>query len=156
MLLMLEDFFLSKTVSTANVLQQLAALRSLGGTVLRLNPSPPPTNQAGKDYPGIGEQHRLAPFRVSLQVSIWNRQGLLALLRDGESPWAFEIRGPFVRRRNQADFTARSIVSSSTATLLNKVDGSGRLPAITGGRISAVISKPAKSWTRSPRLVRSS
>ncbi len=98
-LLMLEDFFLSKTVSTANVLQQLAALRSLGGTVLRLNPSPPPTNQAGKDYPGIGEQHRLAPFRVSLQVSIWNRQGLLALLRDGESPWAFEIRGTF---RSQA------------------------------------------------------
>jgi len=98
-LLMLEDFFLSKTVSTANVLEQLAALQSLGGTVLRLNPSPPPTIKAGKNYPGIGEQHRLAPFRVSLQVSIWNRQGLLALLRDGESPWAFEIRGTF---RSQA------------------------------------------------------
>ncbi len=98
-LLMLEDFFLSKTVSTANVLEQLAALRSLAGTVLRLHPSPPPTINAGKDYPGIGEQHRLAPFRVSLQASIWNRQGLLALLREGETPWAFEILGTF---RSQA------------------------------------------------------
>jgi glycosyltransferase involved in cell wall biosynthesis len=103
-LLMLEDFFLSKTVSTANVLEQLAALRSLGGTVLRLNPSPPPTIKAGKDYPGIGEQHRLAPFRVSLQVSIWNRQGLLALLRDGESPWAFEIKGTFRSQEQPGGF----------------------------------------------------
>jgi glycosyltransferase involved in cell wall biosynthesis len=91
-LLMLEDFFLSETVSTANVLKQLAALRSLGGAVVRLNPDPPPTIKI-EGFPQLREQHRLAPFRVSLQASIWNRQALLALLRDDESPWEFEQQG---------------------------------------------------------------
>ncbi len=91
-LLMLEDFFLSETVSTANVLAQLAALRALDGVVVRLNPDPPPTIKVA-GYPQLREQHRLAPFRVSLQASIWNRQALLALLRAGESPWQFEQQG---------------------------------------------------------------
>jgi glycosyltransferase involved in cell wall biosynthesis len=91
-LLMLEDFFLCETVSTANVLEQLAALRSLDGVVLRLNPDPPPTIKL-KGFPKLGEQHSLAPFRVSLQASIWNRRALAALLRDGESPWEFEQQG---------------------------------------------------------------
>jgi glycosyltransferase involved in cell wall biosynthesis len=91
-LLLLEDFFLCETVSTANVLEQLAALRSLGGTVLRLHPDPPPTIKI-KGFPNLSEQHRLAPFRVSLQASIWNRRALLALVREGESPWEFELQG---------------------------------------------------------------
>ena len=91
-LLLLEDFFVSEKVSTANILDQLAALRGLGGTVLRLHPNPPPTIKVG-GHPTIGEQHRLAPFRVSLQASIWNRAALLALVRDHESPWEFELKG---------------------------------------------------------------
>ena len=98
-LLLLEDFFLCETVSTKNILANLAALRTLAGTVLRLNPSTPPTIKIGGEYPNIGEQHRLAPFRASLQVSIWDRKGLLALLRDGESAWEFELLGTF---RSQA------------------------------------------------------
>jgi glycosyltransferase involved in cell wall biosynthesis len=90
--LMLEDFFLSETVSTANVLAQLAALRSLGGAVVRLHPDPPSTIKV-EGFPQLREQHRLAPFRASLQASIWNRQALLALLREGESPWQFEQQG---------------------------------------------------------------
>ncbi len=91
-LLMLEDFYLCETVSTANVLKQLAALRSLGGVVVRLHPDPPPAIKI-KGFPQLREQHRLAPFRVSLQASIWNRQALLDLLREGESPWQFEAQG---------------------------------------------------------------
>jgi hypothetical protein len=90
-LLLLEDFFLCGAVSTAAVLEQLAALRGLGGTVLRLCPNPAPTIRLTTG--GIGELHRLAPFRVSLEASIWNRRDLLALLRDGESAWEFEING---------------------------------------------------------------
>jgi glycosyltransferase involved in cell wall biosynthesis len=91
-LLLLEDFFLRDKVSTANILAQLATLRKLGGTVLRLNPNPPPTIKL-RWWQGVGEQHRLAPFRVSLQASLWDRKALLALLRDGESPWEFERQG---------------------------------------------------------------
>ena len=91
-LLLLEDFFLCNQVATANVLEQLTALRKLGGTVLRLNPDPAPTIKLSESQ-GVGEQHRLAPFRVSLQASIWNRKALLALLRDEESAWEFELKG---------------------------------------------------------------
>jgi glycosyltransferase involved in cell wall biosynthesis len=90
-LLLLEDFFLCSTVSTTAVLEQLAGLRKLRGSVLRLCPNPPPTIRL--DVSGIGEQHRLAPFRVSLQASIWNREALLGLLQGGESAWEFEING---------------------------------------------------------------
>jgi hypothetical protein len=91
-LLLLEDFFLCDKVSSAEILRNLATLRALDGTVLRLYPNPPPTIK----LPGqraLGEQHRLAPFRVSLQASVWDRKALLALLKDGESPWEFELQG---------------------------------------------------------------
>jgi len=88
---LLEDFFLCDKVSTAGVLEKLATLRELGGSVLRLMPDPPPSVRTEKA--GIGEQHRLAPFRVSLQASIWDREALLALLRDKETAWEFELNG---------------------------------------------------------------
>ena len=91
-LLLLEDFFLTGPVSTDEVLTNLAALRSLEGTVVRLHPNPPPTIKVPQ-YPWLAEQHRLAPFRVSLQASIWNRRALFELLRDDETPWQFELRG---------------------------------------------------------------
>ena len=92
-LLLLEDFFLCGQVSTPKVLEQLATLRELEGSVLRLHPNPSPTIKLGQGLAEIGEQHRLAPFRVSLQPSIWDRSALLALLRDGESAWEFELKG---------------------------------------------------------------
>jgi len=91
-LLLLEDFFLCRRVASDNLLKRLSALRSLNGTVLRLRPDPAPTIPV-YGHEEIGELHRLAPFRVSMQASLWNRQSLLALLRDGESPWEFELDG---------------------------------------------------------------
>ncbi len=99
-LVLLEDFFLTGRVSNADVSDQIAALSELGGTVLRLQPDPPPTIRLAGRLAKIGEQHRLAPFRVSLQASIWNREALLRLLKDGESPWEFEKRGTL---RSQAE-----------------------------------------------------
>lgn len=91
-MLLLEDFFLCETVATRKVLTRLATLRKAGGTVLRLHPNPAPTIKV-PEWPGVGEQHRLAPFRVSLQASIWDRKALLALLKEGETPWEFERNG---------------------------------------------------------------
>ena len=34
-----------------------------------------------------------APYRVSLQLSIWDRDVLVSLLREGESAWDFERKG---------------------------------------------------------------
>jgi len=91
-LLLLEDFFLCAQVRTSRFFEHLNALGKLDGKVLRLHPNPRPTISV-RGFKTIGEQHRLAPFRVSLQASIWNKQALMDLLRDGESPWEFELNG---------------------------------------------------------------
>jgi len=98
-LVLLEDFFLDGPVSNAGIASSLETLEGLDGTVLRLVPNPPP-DLAVKNHPGVGEIHRLAPFRVSAQPGIWNRSALLAVLRDGESAWDFEHRGTL---RSQTD-----------------------------------------------------
>lgn len=91
-LFLLEDFFFIKRVSNASISEQLDALRSLNGTMLRLFPNPPPHWRVS-GYTGIGAVHRFAPFRVSAQAALWRRVDLLALLVDGESPWEFERKG---------------------------------------------------------------
>ncbi len=102
-LIMLEDFFLLEAVATEQVLAHLATLREFDGRVLRLSPNSPPTIKLD-GHPEIAEYHRLAPFRVSLQASIWKKQALLALLKDGESPWKFELDGTIRSQRQPRGF----------------------------------------------------
>ncbi|HEY3453480.1 MAG TPA: glycosyltransferase family 4 protein [Bryobacteraceae bacterium] len=98
-LVLLEDFFLDGPVSNSSLLGHLEALELLGGTVLRLAPNPPP-DLCLENFPGVGEIHRQAAFRVSAQPGIWNRNALIAILRDEESAWDFEHLGT---ERSRAD-----------------------------------------------------
>ena len=100
-LLLLEDFFLSKAVRTSEIRRQLAALDDLQGAMLRLIPNPPPNSRIS-GYFSFGGIHPLAPFRVSAQAAIWNRTKLLDLLDDRENPWEFESNAT-VRSRRQTD-----------------------------------------------------
>jgi hypothetical protein len=97
-LLLLEDFFLTKPINTAEVAQCLRLLQQLRGTVLRLHPQPGPDKPI-EGHRAIGQLDRLAPYRVSLQAAIWNRAHLSELLEDSENIWDFECRGT---RRSQA------------------------------------------------------
>ena len=102
-LLLLEDFFLNRQPPTSSLLENLAALHKLNGTVLRLYPHPKP-NKRLKGYPAIGSLHPSAPYRVSTQPAIWNRTGLLALLQEDESPWQFEQQGTIRSQRKLDGF----------------------------------------------------
>jgi hypothetical protein len=102
-LFLLEDFFFIKRVSTAAISDQLSALHSLHGTMLRLFPNPPP-HLPVKGYADIGSVHHLAPFRVSAQAALWKRADFLSLLVDGESPWEFEQRGTLRSRARTGGF----------------------------------------------------
>jgi hypothetical protein len=91
-LLMLDDFFLTRPVSTDAVEAMRARLAAQGGAYLRLGPWPRPTGRV----PGcrdIGEHERGTPFRASLQAAFWRRSALLRVLVPGESPWDFEREG---------------------------------------------------------------
>ncbi len=111
-LLLLEDFFLERHVVTDTILRNLKTLEALNGIVLRLFPHPGP-DSAVPEHRGVGRLHPAAPYRVSAQAALWNRSGLMDLLRDEESPWDFEWKGS---KRSQAQ--PDGFYSTYEATLL--------------------------------------
>ena len=88
----LDDYFLLDRVDDAAIRRQLAALETLGGAYLRLDPAPPP-DRAVSGFPEIGAIDRDAPYRCSLHIAIWKTSVLRSLLKDGESIWEMEIAG---------------------------------------------------------------
>jgi hypothetical protein len=90
-LFMIEDFFLTRPVSSAAVESRRRSLHALGGVYLRLVPLPRP-NRRVVGHPGIGEHERGSRFRASLQAAFWDRRTLLDLLRPDESIWEFELK----------------------------------------------------------------
>jgi hypothetical protein len=97
-LVLLEDFLLRARVRTVQLVNLLESLQRLGGSYLRLRPFPAPNLRLGSSSM-IGEIERGAPYRCSLQAAFWDRQTLISLLREGESPWQFELLG--ARRSDQ-------------------------------------------------------
>jgi hypothetical protein len=88
-LLLLEDYFLDRPVSTSLLLQNLATLANLNGSQLRLFPIPGPDCRLSS-HPALGTIHPRAAYRVSTQAAFWIRTHLLDLLADNESIWQFE------------------------------------------------------------------
>ena len=88
-LLMLDDFFLTRAIDSAAVEALRRDLVALGGAYLRLGSRPRPT-RAVPGFPHLGEHERGFRFRTSLQPAFWRRDDLLGLLRPDESPWDFE------------------------------------------------------------------
>jgi hypothetical protein len=66
--------------------------------------------------PEFGITQLNAPFRLNLQAGIWNREDLLALIKDGESPWQFEINGSVRSRTMKKPFLG--ITKSSEKDIL--------------------------------------
>jgi hypothetical protein len=91
-LLMLEDFFLRSPVRTADALYVLEVVKRQHAHMARLIPNPGPDSYMnGSQLVGTVKPGR--DYRVNLQAAIWRRTSLLNILRDGESPWEFEING---------------------------------------------------------------
>jgi hypothetical protein len=91
-LVILDDFFLRRPVSTPNVLHCLDFAESRNATQVRLIPRPGPTDPVLGDSM-IGACAPGSPYRLSTQAAIWNRQKLRRLIRPGESIWQFEREG---------------------------------------------------------------
>jgi hypothetical protein len=91
-LLMLDDFFLSRPVDTPTVETKRRQLERAGSVCLRLGPWPGPTTSLAW-APELGEHEPGRPYRTSLQPALWRRRSLIELLVPGESPWDFERDG---------------------------------------------------------------
>jgi len=91
-LLILDDFFLRKTVDTAKVMKCLAFAQQQHAIHVRLAPRPRPTRKIDGNSL-IGECEAGSPYRLCAQAAIWDKQRLLSLVRPGESIWDFEHNG---------------------------------------------------------------
>ncbi|MFC1878379.1 hypothetical protein ACFLZW_00560 [Chloroflexota bacterium] len=91
-LLLLDDFFFKRTVNTQLIEECAQTLQALNGNYLRLHPAPPPDTPVD-GFDRIGEIAPGAPYRVSLQASIWRLSFLLNFLNPGEDPWNVEVVG---------------------------------------------------------------
>lgn len=91
-IIMLDDFFLRRRVSTDQVMHCLNFASSRHAVQVRLIPRPGPTHRI-PDEPIVGECAPGLSYRLSTQAAIWDRFQLLSLLRSGESIWDFEHNG---------------------------------------------------------------
>ena len=87
-----EDYFFNAKVLTSGVEDLYSFFMANGCLYLRLCPCPAPQRVFRKDL-GIGVIDPGAPYRVSLQAAVWDKQTFRDLLLDGESIWDFEIIG---------------------------------------------------------------
>ena len=89
----LEDLFLASKVDAKQFTKLIDFMFEKNANYIRYwaNPSPPdlPT-----DSPLIGESAKGAPYRATV-CGFWDKNYLLELLLEGESPWNFEIMGSY-------------------------------------------------------------
>lgn len=88
----LEDLFLMSPVDNVLFYSALDLLFEQDALHIKYWAAPMP--DAPTEYPNIGLHGRGAPYRASV-CGFWDREYLLALLIEGESPWNFEILGSY-------------------------------------------------------------
>ncbi|HOJ63773.1 MAG TPA: hypothetical protein PLE45_05075 [Spirochaetota bacterium] len=102
LLIFMEDYFLTEKVDFDFIKKSVIYMQENKISYFRLFPCPGPDNIIGNiDDIKIGEIMKNSPYRVSLQLAIWDIDYLKRLVKKGESAWEFEIRG--TERTNNMD-----------------------------------------------------
>lgn len=90
-LLLLDDLFLRESVNTKEVLEVFRWVVESDINYVRMNPM---RNKPDKPLnESIGILSKGVIYRTSTVVSVWKKNVLLDLLKDGESAWDFELYG---------------------------------------------------------------
>ena len=95
-LMLCDDYFLSKSVDTAGVVARLNQAKKYDAANLRMIPNPEP--KAGNSKPagdGLFEYLKDTAYCIATQAGFWNREFLLELARGKSSIWEFERYGSF-------------------------------------------------------------
>lgn len=107
-ILILDDFFLRSLVDEEELAWCLREMKENQNIALFLfDPTPGPNEES--PYEKYERKAKKAPFRMSLQVGLWNKKHLLHYLRNHEMPWQFETWGSIRSRRYKEDFYAMKV-----------------------------------------------
>jgi len=93
-----EDYFLRRKIDNEKIYAALKLAEDTGAACVRLFPCPGP-DLPYQDRTDIGLISAGAAYRSCTQTSIWNKDILLNLLREGETGWDFELYGGLERSR---------------------------------------------------------
>lgn len=94
-LVLLDDYWLSKPVEEKRLMQLLKILQN-GNTAFiqtSFNDLNFHNGVAHENIPGVVYRKKFGHYKVSLQGGLWDKESLVYLIRPGESPWDFEIAG---------------------------------------------------------------
>ena len=90
-MIILDDFLITSPVQHQKIAELFEVMKKEKAAYLELRATP-----VEKNHPivaDLGYLAKEAPYRVSLQVAIWEKKVLKQLLKSGESAWSFEIEG---------------------------------------------------------------
>ena len=87
-----EDYWIKKAIDNQNIIDFLGYLESGLADYIRLYPAPGPDSIFALDE-RLGIIAADAEYRTSLQMSLWRKETLKALVRLDETPWQFEVNG---------------------------------------------------------------
>lgn len=99
-LLWIDDAFLDRSVDTGRVLEVVERMDQEGWSHIRTRNYPKPSKWL---LGGFGRIPEGDISRATICTTIWRREVLLGLLKDGESAWDFEVKGS-IRSNAYADF----------------------------------------------------
>jgi hypothetical protein len=87
-----EDYWLQSDVDHAQIEEYINLIRDDQADYIRLYPAPPP-DLPSPLHDKLGVIQQGSRYRASLQMSLWRKSTLLAMLDENESPWKFEVNG---------------------------------------------------------------
>jgi len=93
-LIMLDDFFIRSEVNTEEIQSCKKWMESDDKIALISFESVDDSlNIAAENHPGFVLRPEYGDYKINLQAGLWRRSRLINLIRDGESPWDFELLG---------------------------------------------------------------
>lgn len=120
-ILLLEDYFLERPVDLSWLNNCLEFTKKSDASFMRIasfrkDHEPMYAFDLSTFNPQFGITRLNAPFRVNLQAGIWNKNDLIQLIKEGESPWEFETQGSVRSRSMRKPFLG--ITESSEKDIL--------------------------------------
>lgn len=97
-MLLMDDYYLTEKVDTAQVLKRLDDAKRLGSNSLRLIPNPTPKKAGAVKLLNEDNLYQYKPktaYCVACQAGFWRRDYLMRLAEKQQSAWEFERYGSF-------------------------------------------------------------
>lgn len=88
-LLVLDDYYITKPVLEDKLIEQVEIMKKLNAVSCRIFPAPAP-NKDLIGYPEYGINEKGQKYRCSTQATIWKKEFLIKIIDESENIWQFE------------------------------------------------------------------